>query len=287
MSIASAPAAPRREVAVFLFCTFAGVWLVATPLLLGAGVDDPGSAPVIWVAMYTPALAALLARRRLRALLVETGVTVVRPARKLLVYCAVGLLLPPLLGVLALGPSVAAGAFAFHGDPIARTVEVLVPALAALPVLVVLVLGEEVGWSFLLPRLLPLGLGPALLVSGVVWGLFHAPFTLAGYHFPDRPGWLAVLCFTVASVLLGTLMAWLRLATGSIWPAVAAHASANGLALQIPAAFGAPTDPAGAVFDTTLAGWPGWVAMAVAVGVLLATGRLARAARTALPMPAR
>ncbi|GAA1283023.1 hypothetical protein GCM10009609_54650 [Pseudonocardia aurantiaca] len=123
---------------------------------------------------------------------------------------------------------------------------VLGPALAALPLLMVFVFGEEVGWSYLLPKLLPLGLWPALLLSGVTWGVFHAPFTLLGYHYPDLAGGWAIVSTTVASVLLGTLMAWLRLSTGSIWPAVVAHASANVVAGQIPAAFGEAADPAGA-----------------------------------------
>ena len=156
------------------------------------------------------------------------------------------------------------------------------PAVAGLPLLMFLVFGEEVGWSYLLPKLLPLGLWPALLLSGVIWGVFHAPFTLLGYHYPDQPGWVAIFAFTLASILLGTLMAWLRLATGSLWPAVIAHAAANGVASQVPAAFGAPSDPAGATFHTTLAGWPGWLVMAAAVAVLAATGRL-RPERLRLP----
>jgi len=37
-------------------------------------------------------------------------------------------------------------------------------------------IGEELGWrGFLLPRLLHLGQWPAILISGIVWGIWHAP----------------------------------------------------------------------------------------------------------------
>jgi uncharacterized protein len=274
---------PRRDVTVFLVATFATVWLASLPLWLAGGdVRDPALAPFLMIAMYTPALgvlvAALAGRQRLGDVLAFTGVTGVRPVRLVLAYCAAGLLLPPLLALAALPLAASAGTYEFSTaiSP-AHVAALLGPALAGLPLLMFFVFGEEVGWSYLLPKLLPLGLWPALLISGVIWGVFHAPFTLLGYHYPDQPGWVGIIAFTLASVLLGTLMAWLRLATGSIWPAVVAHAAANGVASQIPAAFGAATDSAGATFGTSLAGWPGWIAMAVAVAVLAATGLLAQA----------
>jgi uncharacterized protein len=277
---------PRRDVTVFLAATFVAVWLASLPLWQSGGdVRDPANSTFLVIAMYTPALgvlvAALAGRQRPRDVLALTGVTVVRPGRRVLAYSAVALLLPPLLALLALAPSAWAGAYDFPDSvAVGQVGSALGPALAVLPLLVVLVFGEEIGWSYLLPKLLPLGLWPALLLSGVIWGLFHAPFTLLGYHYPDQPGAVAILSFTVASVLLGTLMAWLRLTTGSIWPAVVAHASANAVAGQVPAAFGTATDPAGATFHTTLAGWPGWIVMAAAIAVLVATGRLAYASGT-------
>lgn len=54
-------------------------------------------------------------------------------------------------------------------------------------------LGEELGWrGWLLPKPLPLGTLPALLVSGVIWGLWHAPIILLGYNYPDAPRWLGM-----------------------------------------------------------------------------------------------
>ncbi len=46
-------------------------------------------------------------------------------------------------------------------------------------------LGEELGWrGWLLPKLMPLGAIPAILTSGVIWGLWHTPLILLGYNYP-------------------------------------------------------------------------------------------------------
>jgi len=88
--------------------------------------------------------------------------------------------------------------------------------------------GEEFGWrGYLLVRLLPLGTGRALVLSGAIWGLWHAPIVLRGHSFPDHPQ-LGVLLMTTFCVLLGVVLGWLRLASGSVFPAAVGHASING-----------------------------------------------------------
>ncbi|NJL35021.1 MAG: CPBP family intramembrane metalloprotease [Chloroflexaceae bacterium] len=49
-------------------------------------------------------------------------------------------------------------------------------------------MGEELGWrGFLLPRLLPLGQERAILASGVIWGIWHAPAIAQGHNYPGHP----------------------------------------------------------------------------------------------------
>ncbi|PTL84540.1 CPBP family intramembrane glutamic endopeptidase [Vitiosangium sp. GDMCC 1.1324] len=132
--------------------------------------------------------------------------------------------------------------------------------------------GEEWGWrGYLLPRLLPLGQWRALVLVGVIWGLWHAPLILLGYNYPQHPV-LGVLLFTVVCVLLSLLLGWMRLATGSIWSAVLAHGSLNGLgpiALEL-GYEGKPPDTA----LVGITGWPGWLLLAALVGVLVLTRQL-------------
>lgn len=88
-------------------------------------------------------------------------------------------------------------------------------------------LGEELGWrGFLLPKLLPIGQWKAILVSGLIWGFWHAPVILQGHNFPRHPYW-GVLVMILGCVLLGAIFSWLYLKTRSPWSAAVAHGSVN------------------------------------------------------------
>ncbi len=109
---------------------------------------------------------------------------------------------------------------------------------------VTLSLGEELGWrGYLLPRLLSLGRTRALLVTGLVWAAWHLPliFLTPLYH-ADGNRWLTVPLF-VATIVGGSFFfGYLRLWTGSVWPAALAHSAHNG-AWGILAVFTATTSP--------------------------------------------
>ncbi len=88
--------------------------------------------------------------------------------------------------------------------------------------------GEEFGWrGYLLMRLLPLGRVRAMVLTGAIWGLWHAPIILQGHNYPQHP-LLGVPLMVTFCILLGIVLGWLRLASGSIFPAALAHASVNG-----------------------------------------------------------
>jgi membrane protease YdiL (CAAX protease family) len=88
--------------------------------------------------------------------------------------------------------------------------------------------GEEFGWrGYMLTRLVTV-FGPwALPLSGVIWGLWHVPLILSGIYATGPNPWASALLFVVAITAGGVLIGWLRLRSGSVWPAVLAHASWN------------------------------------------------------------
>ncbi len=94
--------------------------------------------------------------------------------------------------------------------------------------------GEEFGWrAYLLPKLMPLGARKATLISGVIWGLWHAPVIAMGHNYGlDYPGapWTGILMMTLFTTVAGTFLNWAAYKGGSVWPAVIGHASMNGLA---------------------------------------------------------
>ncbi|MGZ6364819.1 MAG: CPBP family intramembrane glutamic endopeptidase, partial [Ktedonobacteraceae bacterium] len=71
--------------------------------------------------------------------------------------------------------------------------------------------GEEFGWrGYLLPRLSPLGGVQAAIITGIVWGLWHAPIiVLNGYNYPGHP-WSGVLMMVIFTIALSMIFAWLR-----------------------------------------------------------------------------
>ena len=94
--------------------------------------------------------------------------------------------------------------------------------------------GEEFGWrAYLLPKLMPLGGRKAMLLIGLIWGVWHWPVIFMGYEYGFKyPGypWAGPLLFIWVTFGLGTFLGWLTLRSKSIWPAVIGHAAINGIA---------------------------------------------------------
>ncbi len=289
----------RLSIGVFLALAFGLPWLVTLPLWLGDGLAHPWF-PVISIAMMmTPAIAALVAVfgierpvRPWRAL----GIVPLKPVGRLIAYLALAVVVPVALVFLALPIGALFGVYSmdlvnFSGFqatldeqlaaegvgnlelPIPVAVLVLLQ-LASIPLGAFLnlipALGEELGWrGWLLPKLLRLGTVPALLISGVIWGLWHAPLILLGYNYVDAPGWLALTMMTGMCVLVGAVFAWLRIRSESVWPAALAHGAFNAAAgsYLLFAAAGERVDTT----QATILGWTGWIVPLIFVGVLLVT----------------
>ena len=94
--------------------------------------------------------------------------------------------------------------------------------------------GEEFGWrGYLLPKLMPLGGRKSVLISGVIWGVWHWPVIAMGHNYGlDYPGapWLGMLMMVVVCICLAALLSWTTLRAGSVWPAVIGHGAVNGIA---------------------------------------------------------
>ena len=59
----------------------------------------------------------------------------------------------------------------------------------------------------------------AILLSGVIWGLWHVPLIVTGLYAAGPNRLLSAAVFMVMVVAVTFPMSWARLATGSIWPA--------------------------------------------------------------------
>ncbi len=100
----------------------------------------------------------------------------------------------------------------------------------------VLAIGEEIGWrGFLTPSLERLlGRRPALIVSGVIWGIWHAPLiVLIGYEYGTGyfgEPWLGVIAFAYITTLLGILLSFIYDKSRSILAPALFHGAFNACA---------------------------------------------------------
>ncbi len=136
--------------------------------------------------------------------------------------------------------------------------------------------GEEFGWrGYLLPKLMPLGGRKAVLLSGVIWGIWHAPLIAMGHNYGTNYAgypWLGILMMTIFCMSFGCFVSWLTLKEGSIWPAVIAHAVLNGLAGISLLLLASPSTPILGPLPVNLIG--GLPFLAVAILLLLIPGAL-------------
>ena len=107
--------------------------------------------------------------------------------------------------------------------------------LLQLPILATtFLLSEEIGFrGYLLPKLLPLGRKRALLVSGLVFATWHLPLVFLTSLLPIRNPVISLPLFYAAVVAGSFFYGYLRLASGSVWPASIAHATHNSVSVMI------------------------------------------------------
>ena len=95
--------------------------------------------------------------------------------------------------------------------------------------------GEEWGWrGYLLPKVAKhFSTVPTLLITGIIWGLWHAPLTIIGHNYGlDYPGFpytgIAMMC--LFCVILGVFLSYVTLKANSCIPAIIGHGAINGIA---------------------------------------------------------
>lgn len=290
----------KTSITVFLSVAFVLAWLVILPLWFGDGLQSPVAVVLMVAMMFAPTIAALVTvffvakpKHKAQAL----GLVPLQPVGRLIGYLAVALVLPIVLCMLALVVGSLLGVFPadftdfagfqqtiklqlaeFGISELPAPVGVLVAGqflnvvIAAVFINLLPALGEEIGWrGWLLPKLLPLGPWPAILLSGIIWGLWHAPVILLGYNYPTTPGWLGLLAMVGFSTVLGGIFGWLRLRGGSVWPAALAHSSLNASATLFMVFIAAD-----GVFDplhANITGWSGWIIPAALLVVIVSRGK--------------
>lgn len=242
--------ARRNDYVIFLVVAFGLAWLVGS----GPWIDGEGLSSFMWLntgaalMMVTPALGVLAVWRYRRLsfaqLVDDTGLRLGdRPSQTLWLMVAAWFGVPAFVW-LAYGASAALGLWDFDFLSAELMSAVLIESLTtSILALIVLALGEEVGWrGWLQPQLMGrFGLVGGLVATGVIWALWHAPLTLLGRNYPNLGAWAAV-AFIGFCVTFGAVLGWLRMRSGSVWPCVVAHAALNASAVAASVTSATDTD---------------------------------------------
>jgi membrane protease YdiL (CAAX protease family) len=107
---------------------------------------------------------------------------------------------------------------------------ILINAVVGLAVVSFLAFFEEIGWrAWLLPRLRDrVGARRAVVLTAIVWALWHVPFALSGIQHIDGVSPLRLaLTLPFGTLAMGLILGWLWVRTESIWLVAVAHGSLN------------------------------------------------------------
>jgi len=203
----------------FLFCSIFWVLIARLPQ-----VKENATKFLIYTVavMWIPAVAAVFTRLLYQRNLKGFGFGLAR-ARWLLV----GMFLPIILGLIIFGSAWISGIAPLDTSKLNHIFSPsFIPAfLLLLSFNCFAALGEEIGWrGFLVPELSrSMGFTGLALLSGSIWTVWHFPLIIFGTYHGTGSLWFSLAFFIPSVISAGVVLAWLRLASGSVWVAVLFH----------------------------------------------------------------
>ncbi|MGN1090762.1 MAG: CPBP family intramembrane glutamic endopeptidase [Huintestinicola sp.] len=122
----------------------------------------------------------------------------------------------------------------FSSEDIAAKIWLLLLNIEASVIMFFSAFGEEWGWrGYMMPKLIKLMGKPwAVIVGGILWGLWHAPLTMSGHNFGTDYKffpWLGILLMCVFCTAFNAFLTLLSEKTKSVYPCTFAHAINNNI----------------------------------------------------------
>lgn len=130
--------------------------------------------------------------------------------------------------------------------------------LAGMTINAVFAFGEEIGWrGYLVELFKGQGFIMTSVVTGAIWGLWHAPLILNGHNYPQHPV-AGVFMMVLMCILFTPILLYFRQKSGSVIVAAIMHGTFNGV-VGLSNIFVLP-------FNDLLVGAPGLAGMLVLLG---------------------
>ena len=248
--------ATKKRLILFVTLTIVITWIVFSLIpIFGLTYGTIQTTVILAAAMFIPSLSSILTRLITKEgfqnmylrprfkgqiksyLLIFFGSTV------LLLLCGTfyflifpGTFDPELTKLKAIAVSGGAGGLSAFNLLI---IQILQLALIGPVINIIPTLGEELGWrGYLLPKLREFFSDPAaLLITGVIWGIWHAPIIAMGHNYGTKYfgyPWLGILAMIIFCMALGTIEGYVSIKMESVIPAAMIHSAVNaGAALPI------------------------------------------------------
>lgn len=228
----------RRGLVIYFTVLIIGT-AILEGLLLRAGDSIRNHLGLVLPLMWMPAFASFVAR-----LVLKEGIRDVsfRFGGKMgLKILAIGWLFPVAVGMLAYGLAWSLGLADFskplvpgfsgiNSAILAFIVLLLIRATIGTAIVTIAAAGEEIGWrGYMLTRMIKAGVPRPLLTSGIIWGLWHVPLILGGVYVTDANPVTTAIIFLITITAFGYFLGALRLASGSVWPAIIGHSAWNAI----------------------------------------------------------
>jgi membrane protease YdiL (CAAX protease family) len=205
----------QRKIWIFILLTF-GISSICYLAMLSTG--SARGVGLLW--MWSPGIAAILTQVISKGSLIEFGWRLGRRR-----YLSLAIIIPLSYAVAIYGITWLTGLAAYQ----APSRGLLIAMVPGFFLYCFAALGEEIGWrGFLVPHLIRItSFTKTVLISWIIWAWWHFPAILWADYHSNAPRWFDLSSLTIAILGLSALTAWLRLKSGTIWPAVIWHGLHN------------------------------------------------------------
>lgn len=239
----------RKRIALFVALTYVISWIgfMLIPIL-GLTYGSPASIIIAAAVMFVPASCSILTRLitkegfgnlylrpRFKGNIKKYLLVYFGPTALLVISAAVYFLIfpgvfdPEFTVLIGLADSKNTAGLTTNMLLLITILQVVIigPVINIIPTL-----GEELGWrGYLLPKLRSIVSDrAALIITGIIWGLWHAPIIAMGHNYgTDYIGypWFGILTMIAFCVVLGVIEGYAAISFGSVIPAAMIHSSVN------------------------------------------------------------
>ena len=238
-----------KKLLSFILTAFGFSWSIAALLHFGGGLGQPMAQLYMFLFMLGPAIGAINCAlvfdkgRRLEALGLRGGfnkwliwawliaIAIVGGALVISVLPESTALQNPVLGLKAQIAAMGTEVPPAMDEPWMMWLVIASAVTMGAAINTPLLLSEELGWrGWVWDHLRPAGFWKATGITGLLWGIWHAPIIAMGYNYPSLSGGSAVLLFIVFCIIFSPIFSYVREKSGSVWAACVLHGTINALA---------------------------------------------------------